>query len=318
MSEPIHLKDVDTVQQADPNKIGISYSGGGPLLVVELGVARAFVQKHIRPQVICGASAGGLTAAAHALDPDDGRGIAMAADLLGQQVRNSFLKLDPVDFAQRVIREGKHLDSIGDNTPIAKLIGDGIAHTFGLPRITMGMFGSPLAAGGNPTPELMIVATDDRNGTSYWFEDDALLTDALVATSAIPGIFPWVTHQTGAGEQLILVDGGVVDNQPLSNLLTRGCGTIYACAVGASGPRPAPTNLLQNYMQAINLAMHQCEKLEESYVRAKLPPGGKILHIHPETKTPVVDFDFTPKLVKEVMDEATSLTIDWLNSNPTQ
>ncbi|MBV9578853.1 MAG: patatin-like phospholipase family protein [Chloroflexi bacterium] len=318
MSEPIKLKGVDTVQQAQPAKIGISYSGGGPLLVVELGVARAFVQKGIRPDVICGASAGGLTAAAHALDPDTGRGIDMAANLLGAQVRNSFLKLDPLDFAQRVIREGKHLNSIGDNSPIAKLIGDGIAQTFGLQQVTMGTFGKPLSSGGKATPQLMIVATDDSSGESYWYEDDALLTEALIATSAIPGVFPWVTHQTSGGQQVVLVDGGVVDNQPLSNLLSQGCGTIYACAVGASAPRPEPTNLLQNYMQAINLAMHQCEKLEESYVRAKLPDGGKILHIHPETKTAVVDFDFTPDLVKQVMDEATNLTIAWLETNPSE
>jgi NTE family protein len=288
------------------------------LIVVELGVARAFVQRHIRPDVICGASAGALTAAAHALDPDGGRGITMAADLLGSQVRNSFLKLDPLDFAQRVLQQGKHLNSIGDNSPIGKLIGDGIANTFGLRRVTMGMFGKPLVEGGPPTPRLMIVATDDTEGTSYWFEDGALLTDALIASSAIPGVFPWVTHRTADGKQLTLVDGGVIDNQPLSNLLEEGCGTIYACAVGASTPRPVPTNLLQNYMQAINLSMHQCEKLEESYVRAKLPESGKILHMHPETTTPVNDFDFTPQLVQKLMDEATQLTLAWLDTNPSQ
>jgi NTE family protein len=317
MSEPIHLKGVDTVP-ADPAKIGISYSGGGPLLVVELGVARALVQRQIRPDVICGASAGALTAAAHALDPDGGRGIAMAADLLGSKVRNSFLKLDPLDFAERVLQQRKQLNSIGDNSPIGKLIGDGIASTFGLPQVLMGMFGKPLADGGKPTPRLMIVATDDCEGTSYWFEDSALLTDALIASSAIPGVFPWLTHQTGDGQVMTLVDGGVVDNQPLSNLLEQGCGTIYACAVGASGPRPIPKNLLENFMQAINLSMHQCTKLEENYVRAKLPDGGKILHLHPETTTPVTNFDFTPQLVQQVMDEATQLTLAWLDTNPTQ
>ena len=317
MSEPIHLKGVDEVP-ADPAKIGISYSGGGALLVVELGVARAFVQRQIRPDVICGASAGALTAAAHALDPDGGRGIDMAADLLGREVRNSFLKLDLVDFAQRALQQRKQLNSIGDNSAIGKLIGDGVAQTFGIPQVTMGMFGKPLADGGKPTARLMIVATDDCNGSSYWFEDGALLTDALIASSAIPGVFPWVSHQSADGTQMTLVDGGVVDNQPLSNLLEQGCGTIYACAVGASGPLAAPTNLLQNYMQAINLSMHQCTKLEESFVRAKLPPGGKILHLHPETTTPVNDFDFTPQLVQQVMNEATDLTLKWLDSNPTQ
>ena len=318
MTEPIHLKGVDTVP-ADPAKVGISYSGGGPLLVVELGIARAFVQRGIRPSVICGASAGALTAAAHALDPVGGRGIDMAADLLGRKVRNSFLKLDALDFAQRLLGHGKHLDSIGDNSPIGALIGDGIKSTFGVSPVTMGMFGKPLPGDGAvETTGLMIVATDDCNGSSYWFEDGSLLTDALIASSAIPGVFPFLSHVAGDGAQLTLVDGGVVDNQPLSNLLEQGCGTIYACAVGASGPRPVPRNLLENYMQAINLSMHQCTKLEEDFVRAKLPAGGKILHIHPETTTPVNDFEFTPELVRQVMDEATQLTKAWLDTNPSE
>jgi NTE family protein len=317
MSEPIHLKAVDTVP-VDPGKVGISYSGGGPLLVIELGVARAFVQRGIRPDVVCGASAGALTASAHALDPDGGRGIDMAADLLGRQVSNGFLKLDPLDFAGRVVRKGTHLDAIGDNSPIGELIAGGIKNTFGLQRVTMGAFGKPLTAGGKPTPQLMIVATDAGQGTSFWFEQDALLTDAVIASSAIPGVFPWVTHQTADGQQVTLVDGGVVDNQPLSNLVEQGCGTIYACAVGPTGARPVPNNLLQNVIQAINLSMHQCTKLEEDYVRTKLPDGGKILHIHPETTTSVTDFNFTPQLVQQVMAEATRLTLQWLDTNPSQ
>lgn len=315
MSEPIHLKGIDTVP-ADAAKIGISYSGGGPLLVIELGVARAFVKRGIRPDVLCGASAGALTATAHALDPVDGRGIDMAADLLGQQMSNRFLKLDLFDFASRAFRQITHLNAIGDNSPIAELIAGGIKNTFGIEQVTLGSFGKPLAEGGKATPRLMIVATDAQRGTSYWFEDGALLTDALIASSAIPGVFPWITHGTAAGEQVTLVDGGVVDNQPLSNLVEQGCGTIYACAVGTSGAAAVPTNLVQNFMQAVNLSMHQCTKLEENYVRTKLPQGGKILHIHPETTTPLTDFNFTPSLVQQVMDEATRLTLDWLDTNP--
>jgi NTE family protein len=317
MSEPIHLKGVEQVP-IDAGKVGISYSGGGPLLVIELGVARAFVQRGIRPDVVCGASAGALTAAAHALDSDGGRGIDMAADLLGKKVRNSFLKLDFLDIAGRVVGQRTRLDAIADNAPIGELIAGGISDTFGLRPVTMGTFGKPLAAGGNPTPRLMIVATDAGLGTSFWFEQDALLTEALIASSAIPGVFPWVTHHTADGQQVTLVDGGVVDNQPLSNLVEQGCGTIYACAVGPTGARPVPNNLIQNVIQAINLSMHQCTKLEEDYVRTKLPAGGKILHIHPETKTPVNDFEFSPQLVQEAMAEATELTLQWLDSNPSQ
>src|SRR5262249_47925578 len=60
-------------------RVGISYSGGGALLLVELGIALAFVDLGIRPYAIAGVSAGAITAAAHAIDPIEGRGILAAA-----------------------------------------------------------------------------------------------------------------------------------------------------------------------------------------------------------------------------------------------
>src|ERR1043166_637913 len=98
----------------DPAQIGISYSGGGPLLAIELGIGRAFVQFGIVPAVITGASAGGIAAAAHALDPVNGKGIDLAVAELGRMT-NATLKLDAGDFVLRVIREGTHLKGIGDN-----------------------------------------------------------------------------------------------------------------------------------------------------------------------------------------------------------
>src|SRR5258708_22910194 len=97
-----------TTVAPDPKKVGISYSGGGLLLVVELGSARAFVQYGIKPAVICGASAGAFADAAHALDMDAGKGIDQAVTEIGH-LTNASLKLDAGDFALRLLREGGHL-----------------------------------------------------------------------------------------------------------------------------------------------------------------------------------------------------------------
>ena len=40
----------------DRGKVGISYVGAGALLVVELGVVKAFIQRGIVPNVIAGVS----------------------------------------------------------------------------------------------------------------------------------------------------------------------------------------------------------------------------------------------------------------------
>src|SRR5881398_1921251 len=74
------------LQQVPPDlredRVGISYSGGGALLLVELGIAQAFVELKIVPAAIAGVSAGAIAGAAHALDPVNGAGIKAAAEAL--------------------------------------------------------------------------------------------------------------------------------------------------------------------------------------------------------------------------------------------
>jgi predicted acylesterase/phospholipase RssA len=151
MSKPILLKD--KVPSVDRDRIGISYSGGGPLVLVELGIARAFVKLGIIPAVIAGVSAGALAGAAHALDPKSGAGIDLAASLLAE-VSNRFFGLDPIDIVARVVREREHTTRLGDNAPIGPLIRDALARTFDLTDVTVGTFASPTY------PKLIVGATD--------------------------------------------------------------------------------------------------------------------------------------------------------------
>src|SRR5207237_7384966 len=108
----------------DPALIGISYSGGGPLLAVELGIARAFVLEGIKPAFITGVSAGAIAGAAHALDVENGWGIDRTVDQLGS-VTNNTLELDFGDFLGRAITQREHLRSIGNNAPfLARVLRD--------------------------------------------------------------------------------------------------------------------------------------------------------------------------------------------------
>ena len=301
----------------DPARIGISYSGGGPLLAVELGIARAFVQTGIKPSIISGASAGAITAAAHALDVDTGKGIDLTVEQLGH-MSNATLHLDPGDFVFRVLREGTHLKGIGDNAPAAGLVSAVLNGLLGVQDVQLGAFGQPMGPNGQSTPLLHVVATDIVAQDAYWFGPTAQLQDALIASSAIPGIFPWRVFAENDGTQRYLVDGGVVENQPLRKLFDLGCGRIYACAVGAGPISTEPGNLIDNVLRSVNVSMHECSKIEEDYLRSQLPADCRVIHIHPEMTTPVVDFNFTPALVKQVVDEACDLTVKWLQGDPQQ
>lgn len=304
MTQPIEAADLDVIE-VDPGRVGISYSGGGPLVLVELGCAQAFVDACIVPAVITGVSAGAIAGTAHALDPRGGAGIKLARDLLAG-VTSSTLKLDLWDEFKRAATQGLHLQSLGDNGPIGPIIRRGITERFGIVDPTVGAIG---AEGG---AALLIAATDRVRGESYWFPPQTPIDTALVASSAIPGIFPWLVVGSDGGSRT-LVDGGVVTNQPLTQLAIQRCGTIFACAVGyGGGSLPPPTNAVDNAINSVWLMIHQTMKLEQAYVEQKMGKAGKIHRIHPPTKLPVHGYNFTAAEVEQVIEESRQLTLEWL------
>jgi NTE family protein len=299
MAEPIlHDRTLDV----DRGRVGISYSGGGPLLLVELGAAQAFVELGILPYAIAGVSAGAIAAAAHAIDPAGGAGIAAAAKGLAR-VDNHSLGLSVGQVLERAAWERTHLMSLGSNESIQGLLADAFRTLAGQDHLTFDHFGR------DGRPVLIVKATDRRTALGYRFPGDADVADALVASSAIPGVFPPKT----IGDRLF-VDGGVVDNQPLSELALAGCGTIYSCAVGYDGELlSAPTNLVDNFMKAMSISLHAASRLEQDYVQLRLGEAGVIHHIHPPViELPVSGFDFTPEVVAKVMRDARENTRAWI------
>jgi predicted acylesterase/phospholipase RssA len=292
----------------DTGRVGISYSGGGPLLLVELGIAQAFVELGVRPATIAGVSAGAIAGTAHAIDPVHGEGIRLAARGL-ERVSDRVLGLTLPHIAMEVVRERQHLAGLGGNEPIQGLLTDAFRQLAGSERLTFGHFGH------DGRPRLMVGATDRRSGESVWFPDDADVADALVASSAIPGVFP-PRAMAVAGEDRLLVDGGVVGDQPLSVLALDGCGTIYACAVGYDGERlRTPLNLIDNWLQSLSISRHQAARLEQEYVQERFGDRGAIHHIHPEVPFPVMGFNFSRDLIATVLRDAAEATKRWITEH---
>jgi predicted acylesterase/phospholipase RssA len=306
MSEPLLH---DRTLNVDRGRVGISYSGAGSLLLVELGVARAFVDLGIRPYAIAGVSAGAITAVAHAIDPLGGAGIAAAAKGL-ERVSNRSLGLTLLRVLARASRERTHLMGLGSNESIQGMLAGAFRELAGSERVTVDYFGR------DGRPKLVISATDRLTGETMRFPGDADVADALVATSAIPGIFEPKAMTVGGVDRL-LVDGGVVDNQPLSALALEGCGTLYACAIGYDGEAlRVPANLLDNAMTAFSIALHAASRLEQDYVQLRLDGAGVVHHIHPPVlELPVRGFDFTRDVIAQVMRDACEKTKRWITEH---
>lgn len=304
MSEPIRLKDQDI--RVDKSKVGISYSGGGPLLLIELGCAQAFIDKKIVPDHIAGVSAGSFAAVAHALDPVQGKGIEMAKDLVSG-IKAVDLGFGWIEVGERLATERIHFRSVADHKKVGPKVHDAVQKEFG-EAFTIGTFAK------HNLPFVHIAATNRLDGTSIWFDDPVPIETALLASSSIPGIFPWQTP-TIDGSSTVLVDGGVITNQPVSELVLAGCGTLFVCAVGyGGGTVPAPTNAVENVMACISMMMHQTMKLEEEYVRLRLGDAGVVNHIHPPVKTQITGYNFNRQEVDAVVKESRDLTYDWLTN----
>jgi len=91
------------------------------------------------------------------------------------------------------------------------------------------------------------VATDLNWGYKVVL-DRGSVAKAVRASSAIPGVFQPVAHQ---GK--ILVDGGVVDNIPISVARAKGADLVIAVDISANLGNPNITNLLGVSLQATNI-----------------------------------------------------------------
>ena len=282
--------------EVDRGRIGISYSGGGPLVLVEMGAVRAFVERGIRPEFVAGVSAGAMAATAHALDPEHGRGVDMAVEIMSK-LSSRFLGLTAEKMLEKVLRERHHLASLADHSPLRPLIVDGIERHFRLHDPKVGDIAPP------QHPRLLVGATEWTQEDSYWFGPDEPLADALVASAAIPGLFPWQKREVD-GQVLALVDGGVVANQPLSRLALEGCGTIFACAFSRTAGVPLPANALGCALGSVRMMMRHSMKLEAEYVQLKLGDQGDVHHVDIDVDIPVHGYDFTPEVIADVVERS--------------
>jgi NTE family protein len=94
-----------------------------------------------------------------------------------------------------------------------------------------------------------VVATSLVTGRARWFAEGSV-EDAILASAALPAVFPPVVID---GEPYI--DGGVVDNVPISRAVALGAKHIYVLHVGNfSRPRQLPRRPIDVLLQAFSIA----------------------------------------------------------------
>lgn len=175
-------------------------SGGGVLGALQVGQMRALLEAGITPDLIVGTSVGALNAASLAADPTQ-EGVDRLADAWARLSSADLFPGSRVRRAWNLLRRGDHLYA---NSGIRDLIEQIGVSTFDELRVP-----------------LKVVAANLRSGKERVFSSGSL-EEAILASTAMPGVFAPMQID---GESF--VDGGVVNNVPLSHAVQAGAKTIY-------------------------------------------------------------------------------------------
>ncbi|MEA3077646.1 MAG: hypothetical protein QOF60_2554 [Actinomycetota bacterium] len=246
--------------------------GGGNLGALQVGMLQAAIDRGIVPDVIVGCSVGAINAAALAADPTRD-GIERMKEVwatVGEQIVAPVGKFDGV---RLLTSRGASLQS---NAGLRRLLEDT------LPFKRFEDF--PVA--------FHVVATSLTHQAERWFDKGDVIAPIL-ASAALPAIFPPVTID---GE--ILIDGGVLNNVPLSKAYELGASQVYVFHVGNfDRPRPAPKRPVDVLLQAFSISRSYRFKSESSVA----PPPGVELVVVPSVdpgRLRYNDFGRSPELIE--------------------
>lgn len=247
-------------------------SGGGNQGVAQVGMLRALLERDIVPDVVVGTSVGAINGAVVATDPVVSQIDHLEAvwtELTSEQVFPS----SALRRAWNLLRRDDHLIS---NEGLREMIdGSLLADSF-----------EKLAV------PLRVVSADLTSGAELVFAAGPL-RPALLASAALPGIFPPVR----LGEH-VLVDGAIVNLVPISHALAGPVDRIYVLDVSdplTDRPIRSPLDVV---VRSVAISREQRFDLELQWV----PPEVELVVIPaPEDTRDFFDFSDGRRLIDEAM-----------------
>lgn len=253
-----------------PRPVGFVLGGGGSLGAVQVGMLQALAEYQVVPDLVVGTSVGSINGAVVAGDPT---GAANRLTHIWPKLTRQLVFPGGPLTQLRTLRRGRtHLfPNIGLRAVISGYLQ--ITSTFADLAL-------PFAA----------VTTDIATGGPHVI-GDGLLVPALLASSAIPGIYPSVTVD---GRQLY--DGGVVANVPVTQALAMGAQSLVVLDAAFPGHLPSPPATLADALLFTAMVTMRVQSMLETPVAAThVPvlylPGPAIHRISP------LDFAHTELLI---------------------
>jgi NTE family protein len=231
-----------------PPLTALVLAGGGTRGATQVGMLEVLAENGFVPDRIYGASVGAINAAAFAGDPTVA-GVERMANIwrgiTGDDIYPSRFVHGPWQYLQQ-------RESIHPNSGLRKIIEAGI--TFD--RLE------------DSTIPFEVVATSITDGRERWLMSGPAV-EAILASAAVPAIFPPVEID---GDRL--VDGGVVDNVPISRAIDAGATRIFVLLCGPLTFTPPPSKRpVEVMLSALFISVHARFSRE----LARLPDGVEVI-----------------------------------------
>jgi NTE family protein len=254
-----------------PRPVGFVLGGGGSLGAVQVGMLQALMERRVTPDLVIGTSVGSLNGAVIAFDPTSAA--SRLSHAWARITRHQVFPGGLLTQARTLQRSRNHLFP---NTGLASLVADLLGASTMFDDLAI-----PFSA----------VTTDVSTAEPYML-DAGLLLPALLASAAIPGIFPPVDHD---GRRLC--DGGLVANVPLRQALATGARSLVVLDCTFPGHLlPAPDSLAETLLYTAMVTMRSQAVFEAPVVGDRIPvvylPGPAACRCSP------FNFNFTEILIE--------------------
>lgn len=258
-------------------------SGGANLGAVHVGMLRALIEEGIRPDLIVGTSVGAINGV-YICSRWDSAGVDGLDAVWADMRRSTIFPTRLVDGLLGFVGKRNHL-----------VPPDGLRHLVerhvGFERLEDA-----------PIP-LHVVATNLLTGLDRRFSSGPAV-DAVMASAAIPAVFPPIMI-TGVP----YIDGGVVNNTPISHAVDLGADDIWVLPAGtACGLDEAPSSTLGIALQAVTVLINRrlqrdIEIFQNRCTMHVLPPLCPVM---------VGPSDFGQ--ARHLIDRAYVSSVDWIRS----
>ena len=215
-------------------KIGLALGGGAVLGAVHIGVLKAIDELNIPVHFISGTSIGAFVSAFYAFGKS------------WEEIESFANELDWLDLT------GLSISKLGLLSN--KKLGDLVKSTIGDVNIEEAKI--PLA----------MVATDITTGEKIIFTKGDV-ENAVMASTCIPGIFIPVEI-----DNRLLVDGGIVENVPITTLREMGAKFIISVDLNADRPYKKPENIVDVMLRTFDFTLKATTKLQTEKADIEIKP----------------------------------------------